>query len=123
VQNYFESHGIPASVVLKLLAFLTAEPETQSKVLQCGSPDPTTFAGATVVQQAQLFAQLLLAHPALPEFDRLMQQQQQQQQELSAHDLLVKLWLIWVTNGHNFTSNRSPGSALFEFGSKLTHTC
>ncbi|WIA13990.1 hypothetical protein OEZ85_002553 [Tetradesmus obliquus] len=148
LQAYFESHGIPASVVLKLLACFSASSAEQSRVLACGSPDPAAFADAAVVKQAQLFAGLLLEHPPVPDFLELVdsackQQQQQQlqeeeealdaqqqdeaevggkqqqQQQWGPHDLLVKLWLVWVTNGHSFRQ----GSALFHFGSKLTHTC
>jgi hypothetical protein len=42
-----------------------------------------------------------------------------QQQQPSAFDMLVRVWLIWVLNGHSF----KMGSALFDYGSKLTHTC
>jgi hypothetical protein len=143
--------------VLKLLAYFTATPEDQARVLACGNPDPAAFADAQVVQQAQLFAGLLLQHPPVPDFQELIasalnqpqqqqqdednaasavhpqdenqqqqddaedagKPQQQQQQRLSPHDLLVKLWLVWVTNGHSFRM----GSALFHYGSKLTHTC
>jgi hypothetical protein len=42
-----------------------------------------------------------------------------QQQHPKAFDLLVRVWLIWVMNGHSFRL----GSALFNYGSKLTHTC
>jgi hypothetical protein len=146
LQAYFEQHGIPASVILKLLAFFSATAADQARVLACGSPDPAAFADAAVVRQAQLFAGLLLQHPPVPEFAGMVsagcKQQQQQQQELldaaqeegaakkdsknpqqqqqfSPHDLLVKLWLVWVTNGHSFCM----GSALFQYGSKLTHTC
>jgi hypothetical protein len=154
LQTYFENHGIPASVVLKLLAFFSASPADQARVLACGSPDPAAFADAAVVRQAGLFAGQLLQHPPVPDCAQLVesackQQQQQglegqeeglvanqqqqdaggtaekpgntqqQQQQLSPHDLLVKLWLVWVTNGHSFRM----GSALFHYGSKLTHTC
>jgi len=40
-------------------------------------------------------------------------------QNPAAFDMLVRVWLIWVMNGHNF----QLGSALFDYGSKLTHTC
>jgi hypothetical protein len=43
-QSYFEQHSIPASVVLKLLAFFSASPEDQARVLACGSPKPAAFA-------------------------------------------------------------------------------
>jgi hypothetical protein len=41
------------------------------------------------------------------------------QQQAEAADVLLRVWLIWVMNGHSF----QQGSALFEYGSKLTHTC
>ncbi|KAF6263849.1 hypothetical protein COO60DRAFT_305903 [Scenedesmus sp. NREL 46B-D3] len=126
LQTYFEQHGIPSSVVLKLLAYCSATSADQARVLACRSPDPAAFADAQLVQQAQRFAGLLLQHPPVPDFRELLegacrhqQQQQQQQQQLSAHELLVKLALVWATNGHSF----GAGSALFRYGSTLTHTC
>lgn len=119
---------------------------TQASVLRCFCPDITAYADAAVVQQARTFANCLLQHPPIPEFaewaesqQRSSQQstdtqqqpqdpttdsstpltQQQQQQNPQAYDTLVKVWLIWVMNGHKF----KLGSALFDYGSKLTHTC
>jgi hypothetical protein len=148
---YFERTHIPASVVLKILAFFTADPDAQAATLQCAAPEEAAFAAAPIVQQAKLFAATLLADPPLPDFvaqvDAYLHRQKQEQQEedqqpgghcitavgpppsaaplrrppppTDAAGLLTRLWLVWVCNGHALRG----GSALFEHGSKLTHTC
>lgn len=90
----------------------------QAKVLECFCPDPAAFADAAEVIQAKTFAQILMDNPPMPEFTEFLQQQQQQQGD-SASNLLVRLWLIWATNGHSFRL----GSALLYYSSRLKHTC
>lgn len=161
LQEYFEQHRVPPSVVLKIMAFVTASPSTQASVLRCFCPDPDAHSDAAVVQQARAFATCLLQHPPVPELAAWAQDQQAaagdtcsslapaegaaehaaaaaagdaggsavaagpaaeqavQQRHPKAFDMLVRVWLIWVMNGHSF----QMGSALFEYGSKLTHTC
>lgn len=134
-QTYFEQHHIPASVVLKMMAFVMASPTTQASVLRCFCPDTTACADTAVVQQARAFASCLLQHPPVPEFAEWADSHGSEQaaattpsgqaaapgaaQNPAAFDMLVRVWLIWVMNGHNF----KLGSALFDYGSKLTHTC
>lgn len=116
---------MPASVVLKILAYVAASPDTQASVLRCFSPDTTAHADALVVRQARAFATCLLQHPPVPEFAEWAAQQAEAAAAASdtaqqaAFDVLVRVWLIWVMNGHSWMQ----GSALFEYGSKLTHTC
>lgn len=151
-QAYFEQHQVPPSVVLKVMAFVTASPTTQASVLRCFCPDTDAYADAPVVRQARAFASIMLQHPPVPEFADWAAAQQpitaatahasdaaaaptgaltaaaaagsgaaasMQQQHPQAFESLVRVWLIWVMNGHSF----KLGSALFDFGSKLTHTC
>jgi hypothetical protein len=156
-QAYFDEHKVPPSVVLKIMAFVTASEATQASVLRCFCPNVSSYADAAVVQQARAFAACLLQHPPVPEFadwaDSCSQQgtgtaaagegeaasdrgleaesesadtavgtaaeRQMQQEHPVAFSMLVRVWLIWVMNGHSF----QRGSALFDYGSKLTHTC
>jgi hypothetical protein len=122
--------------VLKLLAFVVADADTQAAVLRAYCPDVAAFADTAVVRQARTFATTLLQHPPVPELaawaascDSKGQGGPQAAQRSSAaaaspqrgaaHDLLVRLWLIWVLHGHSFRQ----GSALFQFSSTLRHTC
>lgn len=115
---------MPPSVVLKILAYVAASPDTQASVLRCFCPDTTAHADALVVRQARAFATCLLQHPPVPEFAEWAAQQAEaaaaaDTAQQAAFDVLVRVWLIWVMNGHA----SQQGSALFEYGSKLTHTC
>lgn len=118
---------MPPSVVLKILAYVAAGPDTQASVLRCFCPDTTAHANALVVRQARAFATCLLQHPPVPEFAEWAAQQAEaaaaDTAQQAAFDVLVRVWLIWVMNGHSFNLKGLQGSALFEYGSKLTHTC
>jgi hypothetical protein len=159
-QAYFEQHKVPPSVVLKIMAYVTASTATQASVLRCFCPDVSAYADAAVVQQARAFAACLLQHPPVPEFAEWVAscsqqetdtenlpaagqgraasdtdpepesesfesavgtaaERQMQREHPVAFSMLMRVWLIWVMNGHSF----QKGSALFDYGSKLTHTC
>lgn len=83
--------------------------QTQSAAHEASSLQTPPAAGQTAAPAAG----------AAPAEGPAAEELQVQQQQPKAFDLLVRVWLIWVMNGHSFRL----GSALFNYGSKLTHTC